>query len=336
MLTICEQFEYGEEKLTTIQNKTIRLARIAAVSIFALAAGAANAFTPERDVTTVVTSSAGGGSDIVTRTLGEVIRELKLTDSNVLVENRTGGSGAVGYTYVAGKAGDEYMWANIGVSFFTTPLLGDSPVKYSDFTPLAAIAEDAYVMIVRPDSPIKSLADVKTEGRMLSGTTGVVADPALIAKKMESAMGIGVDIVPFEGDGEVMAALLGGHIDVQFGNPSEVLPLIQSGEVRAVAVTSGARLASLPDVPTMTEQGYDVELTQLRGFVMPPKVSDEVTGYWADVIQKAVESPQWKERYVDRFNVVPKFLSGDDFKAEMDKRNALYTELMQGLGLIKQ
>lgn len=296
----------------------------------------AEAFTPKRDVTAVVTSSAGGGSDLLTRMLADTIAELDLTESNILVENRTGGSGAVGYTYVAGKPGDDHMWANIGVSFFTTPLLGDSPVSYTDFTPLAAVAEDAYVMIVRPDSPVRTLDDVKASGRMLSGTTGVVADPALVAKRIESSMGITVDIVPFEGDGEVTAALLGGHIDVQFGNPSEVLPMIQAGEVRPVAVTSDTRLEALPDVPTMKEQGYDVVLTQLRGFVMPPDASPEAATYWADVIGKAVSSPEWKERYVDRFNVVPKFLSGDEFKAEMDRRNALYTELMQSLDLIKQ
>ncbi|WP_316863254.1 tripartite tricarboxylate transporter substrate binding protein [uncultured Cohaesibacter sp.] len=297
--------------------------------------GYAKEFTPGKTATVIVTSSPGGGSDTVTRTLTDIIRENKLTDTNFVIENRTGGSGAVGYSYVTQHGGDENMWANIGVSFFTTPLLGNSPVNYKDFTPLAAVAEDAYVMAVAANSEITGLDSIAKSGRMLSGTTGIVADPALIAHRLEESMGIEVDIVPFEGDGEVTAALLGGHIDVQFGNPSEILPLIQGGEMRAIAVSSDERLEALPDVPTMKEQGYDVSLTQLRGFVMPPKVSAEAAAYWADIIGKALKSPQWKERYIDRYNVVPKFLSGQEFAAEMDRRNTDYTALMKKLGLLK-
>jgi putative tricarboxylic transport membrane protein len=312
-----------------------RAAIIAAFSAFLPQTAAAQDFDPNGQVTVIVTSSPGGGSDTVTRTLTDIIRSHKLAETNMVVENRTGGSGAVGYSYVSQRKGDNHMWANIGVSFFTTPLMGNSPVSYSDFTPLAAVAEDAYVMSVSGDSKIQSLKDIAASGRMLSGTTGIVADPALIAHRLQEAMGIEVDIVPFEGDGEVTAALLGGHIDVQFGNPSEVLPLLQSGDMRPIAVSSAERLDALPDVPTMKELGYDVVLTQLRGFVMPPDVSREAVAHWANVIEQAVATDQWKETYIDRYNVVPKFMSGEEFGAEMDKRNADYTDLMTKLGLIK-
>lgn len=282
-----------------------------------------------------MTSSAGGGSDIISRVLGDTIAKEKLTKSNFLIENRTGGSGAVGYTYAAQRKDDAYLWANIGVSFFTTPLLGKSPVTYKDFKALAAVAEDPYIMVVKADSEIKSLADIKAKGAMVSGTTGIVADPALLAKKLETAMGIKASIVPFGGDAEVLSALLGGHIQVQFGNPSEVLPMIQDKQVRAIAVSSDARLAVLPDVPTFKEAGYDVTLTQLRGFVVPKDVPDDAVAYWAGIIEKALKSDLWKTQYLDRFNTVPKFLSGKDFQAEMDKRNADYTTLMTSLGLIK-
>lgn len=318
---------------------TIHLGRVLAAGAMALVAGfsadRASAFEPDRDVTVVVTSSAGGGSDTVTRILTDTITKLKLTGVNFLVENRTGGSGAVGYSYVAKRKGDPYLWANIGVSFFTTPLLGESPVSYRDFMPLAAISEDPYIMVVAKDSKIKSLADIKAAGKMVSGTTGIVADPALLAQRLETAMGIEADVVPFGGDGEVLAALLGGHIEVQFGNPSEVLPLLKSGEVRAIAVSSSQRLAALPDVPTIKESGYDVVLTQLRGFVVPAEVPDDAVEYWAEVIKKALESDLWKTQYLDRFNVVPMYLAGADLAAEMKKRNADYTALMTSLGLTK-
>jgi putative tricarboxylic transport membrane protein len=314
-----------------------RSASVASIAMLAatLSLAPALAFEPERDVTIVVTSSAGGGSDIITRVLGDTITKEKLTKSNFLVENRTGGSGAVGYTYAAQRKDDPYLWANIGVSFFTTPLLGKSPVTYKDFKPLAAVSEDPYIMVVKADSPIKTLADIKAKGAMVSGTTGVVSDPALLAKKLERAMGIKASIVPFGGDAEVLSALLGGHIQVQFGNPSEVLPMIKDGQVRPIVVSSEARLPFLPDVPTIKESGYDVVLTQLRGFVMPKDVPDDVVAYWAGIIEKALQSDQWKKDYLDRFNAVAKFQKGKDFQAEMDQRNADYTALMTSLGLIK-
>lgn len=313
----------------------VRLLAAGALASSLLTASLAHAFEPDRDVTVVVTSSAGGGSDTITRILTDTITKLKLTPSNFIVENRTGGSGAVGYSYTAKRKDDAYLWANIGVSFFTTPLLGESPVNYRDFTPLAAVSEDPYIMVVAKDSKIKTLADIKTAGRMVSGTTGIVADPALLAQRLETAMGIEADVVPFGGDGEVVAALLGGHIDVQFGNPSEVLPLIKSGDVRPIAVSAAERLPAFPDIPTIKESGYDVVLTQLRGFVMPQNVSDEAVAYWADIIKKALESEQWKTQYLDRFNVVPKYIAGAELAAEMDRRNADYTALMTSLGLIK-
>ncbi|WP_376743285.1 Bug family tripartite tricarboxylate transporter substrate binding protein [Ensifer canadensis] len=323
--------------MSTLHSRRLglRLLGVCALASTLFTASFAHAFEPDRDVTVVVTSSAGGGSDTITRILADTITKLKLTSSNFVVENRTGGSGAVGYSYTAKRKDDAYLWANIGVSFFTTPLLGESPVNYRDFTPLAAVSEDPYIMVVAKDSKIKSLADIKSVGRMISGTTGIVADPALLAQRLETAMGIEADVVPFGGDGEVVAALLGGHIDVQFGNPSEVLPLIKSGDVRPIAVSAAERLPAFPEVPTIKESGYDVVLTQLRGFVMPMNVPDDAVAYWADIIKKALESEQWKTQYLDRFNVVPKYMAGAELAAEMDRRNADYTALMTSLGLIK-
>ena len=87
---------------------------------------------PEQDITIVVPFGAGGGSDILSRTIASVIQELDLVPVEILIENRTGGSGAVGYDYVAKQAGNPYMLASVSVSFFTTPLLGASPVNYTD------------------------------------------------------------------------------------------------------------------------------------------------------------------------------------------------------------
>ena len=296
----------------------------------------AEEFSPKRDLTVVNTSSPGGGSDVCIRAMMKVINDLKLCPVNWIVDYRVGGSGAKGYSYVAHKTGDEYLITKIASGFFTTPLLGDSPVNYTDFVPVASMVEDPYIMIVKTDSEIKSLDDIKKKGYILSGTTAIAADPALIAQQLKAAMNIELDILPHGGAGEVLSALLGGHIDVMFSNPPECIRLIEAGEVRPLAVTSGSRLSVLPDAPTLKELGYDVEVTQFRAFVAPKGVSDESVKYWAGIIEKIVTSPNWKEEYIDRYATLPKFLTGDALAAEMEKRNAMYVESMGALGLLKK
>lgn len=303
----------------------------------ALAAGTARAaFVPEKDLIVVNTSSAGGGSDVCIRTMMKIMNDLKLCPVNWIVDYRVGGSGAKGYSWVAQKKGDNYLMTKIAASFFTTPLLGESPVDFNDFTPVASVVEDPYVMIVNAKGKIKSLDDIKQSGAMLSGTTGIASDQALIAQQLKGAMDIEVDIVPYGGSGEVISALLGDHIDVMFSNPSEAQTLIEAGEVLPLAVSSDTRLPALADVPTFMELGYDVEVTQLRAFVMPKGVSDEAVAYWAGIIEKIVASPNWQAEYVERFDVLPKFLTGAELEEEIRAKNDSYASLMDGLGILKK
>src|SRR5687767_10902291 len=253
---------------------------------------------PERDVTMIVPFGAGGGSDVLSRTMVNVIGQLKLLPVNLLVENRPGSSGAVGYTYVAKQAGNPYVLATVSVSFFTTPLLGASEVSYKDFTPVAAIAMSPYIMAVRAASPIKSFEDVKKARRLTTGTVGVVSDPVLLARMLQNATGVTIDTVPFDGEGEVMTAVLGGHIDFMLGNPGEVLPQIEAGTLRPVAVSTPERLQSLGNTPSFKQLGYNIEHVQLRGVVMPPDTPADAVTFWEDALRKVAESDEWKREYL--------------------------------------
>jgi putative tricarboxylic transport membrane protein len=290
---------------------------------------------PARDVTIVVPFGAGGGSDVLSRTIANVLRELKLVSVNLLVENRPGSSGAIGYTYVARQSANPYALATVSVSFFTTPLLGASEVTYKDFTPVAAIAMSPYIMAVRAASPLKSFDEVKKARRLTTGTVGVVSDPVLLARMLQNATGVTIDTVPFDGEGEVMTAVLGGHIDFMLGNPGEVLPQIEAGTLRAIAVSTGARLQSLSNAPSFKELGYDIEHVQLRGVVMPPSVPAETVAFWEDALRKVAESPEWKREYLDRFRDEPRFVGSKEFGQVLETTNGLYVKLMTDLGLIK-
>jgi putative tricarboxylic transport membrane protein len=318
----------------------MRNALIAAL-VAILAAGCASGESPDtaaypsRDVTIIVPFGAGGGSDVLSRTIANVIRELKVVPVNLLVENRPGSSGAVGYTYVAKQARNPYTLATVSVSFFTTPLLGASEVTYKNFTPVAAIAMSPYIMAVRSASSIKSFEDIKKSRRLTTGTVGVVSDPVLLARMLQNATGVTIDTVPFDGEGEVMTATLGGHIDFMLGNPGEVLPQIEAGTLRPIAVSTAGRLQSLSDTPSFKQLGYDIEHVQLRGVVMPPDVPAETVAFWEDALRKVAESEQWKREYLDRFRDEPRFVGSQEFGRVLANTNDLYVKLMTELGLLK-
>ena len=291
---------------------------------------------PSRDVTMIVPFGAGGGSDILSRTIANVVRDLKLLPVSLLIENRPGSSGAVGYTYVAKQKGNPYTLATVSVSFFTTPLLGASEVTYRDFTPVAAIAMSPYIMAVRAASPLKTFDDVRKARRLTTGTVGVVSDPVLLARMLQNATGVTIDTVPFDGEGEVMAAVLGGHIDFMLGNPAEVLPQIEAGTLRPIAVSTANRISSVSDAPSFKELGLNIEHVQLRGVVMPGGVPPETVAFWEQALRKVAESEQWKREYLDRFRDEPRFVGSSEFAQVLESTSALYARTMTELGLKKE
>lgn len=299
--------------------------------------GAAQAAYPEkdRDVTIVVHASAGGGSDIFARTIVKIATGLNLVSRFPLVENRVGGSGAVGYSYVAGKKGNPYFLGTIAGSFFTLPLLKRSPVSPPDFTPVAALALDPYVLVVNSKSSLTSLDDLKKKGMLIATATGNTGDHVILSAMLKEKLGIEIRVVPFNGSGEEMASVLGSHSDIMWGNPTEIMPQLQIGAMRAIAVTTEKRLKSLPDVPSLREQGLDIELIQMRALVMPKDVPQEAVKYWVDVLKKVSDSEEWRTGYIDKYLVEPMFLAGDELKKRVDDTSQMYQVRLKNIGAIK-
>ncbi|TEA79964.1 tripartite tricarboxylate transporter substrate binding protein [Allopusillimonas ginsengisoli] len=289
----------------------------------------ASAFEPDRDVSIIVTTSAGGGNDMISRTLASVITDLKLTKSNFVVENRPGGSSLVGMQYAAKHKNNPYIWINFATAFFTTPMLNKSSVSYKDFIPLAMIAEEPWIMAVRADSDIKSLNDIKAAGFMLSGTEGIMAGPALLAQQIGQHFNIETAVVPFSGQSGVVAALLGKHIDVMFAVPTVAIPLIEAGKLRPLAVSSKERMSALPEIQSLTEAGLDIVLSQPRGFALPLGVSEDAREYWVEIIREAVMSEQWKNRYLDKTHLDPVFIHGDELKDKLEEIDEKFLNLMK-------
>lgn len=311
------------------------IAALATAAVFSagFATGAAAEY-PTRDITMIVPFAAGGGSDVVARNIANVINGLGLLPVTVIVENRPGGSGAIGYSYLAQQEGNPYYVGTVSAGFYTTPLTGGSPVTYRDFTPLAAIATDPFVLAVAAESDIHTLEDLQAQGSLVTGTSGAVSDPTMLAHILEDILDISIQVVPYDSGGEVLSAQLGGHTDFIFLNPSEILPQVEAGELRAVVVTTEERMSRLPEVPTMLELGHDVTVQQLRGLLAPQGVSDEVIAFWEDILEQVADSDMWREQYLDRFLTEPAFLPSEPFGESWIATSDQYEALMRDLGII--
>jgi tripartite-type tricarboxylate transporter receptor subunit TctC len=217
---------------------------------------------PDRPIRVVVPYTPGGGTDTITRHLvDKLVADTKWT---LIVDNKPGAGGNVGLDMVAKAKADGYtigmgQTANLAINPALLPKMPFDPTK--DLVPVALVAEQPTVMVVRTDSPYKNLTDLVKAARAKpeqlrqalagNGTVGHLAGEMLALKA-----GFTVINVPYKGAAPAVTDLLGGQTDYMFATPQAVLGLLKTGKLRALAVTSTRRLAILPDVPTVTESGY--------------------------------------------------------------------------------
>jgi putative tricarboxylic transport membrane protein len=226
---------------------------------------------PDKPIEFVVQAAAGGGTDIMARSIAKVFADEKIITVPINVVNKPGGSGAVACSYIdSRKKGDPHLIATMTGGYITTPVQGQSPVSYKNFTNFAILCVEDYVGVVRADSPYKSLKDVIAAAKLKPngirvGGTGPGSSDAIIRNRIEKAAKVQLNFITFQSGGEVNAALLGGNVDFASPNPSEATQLVKAGRLRPLAMFSQERLAQWKDVPTAKEQGIDVTLDQFRG-----------------------------------------------------------------------
>ncbi|MGY1836659.1 Bug family tripartite tricarboxylate transporter substrate binding protein [Blastococcus sp. SYSU DS0510] len=294
----------------------------------------AGAFEPSGDVTMIVPFGAGGGSDLAGRATGTML-EAADEDLTVSVENREGGSGAVGYSYFLGESGNENMLLATETALLALPISGEVEFDYTDFTPIMKLGDDFTLMIVPADSPYETCADVveaaKTE-RITAGISGITGLDNIVFSLTEQETGVEFDRVPFESGGELTAALLGGQIDIASLNPGEIIGQLEAGDVKALCAFAEERYSDYPelaDIETAAEQGIDVSFAQFRGILAPGGISDEARQYWIDTAEAAVETPEY-ETYIEDNYLQPNTAAGDEFVEYLEGNNELLQQVIGG------
>ena len=273
--------------------------RLALAAVLALAACASDEPPwPSRSIKLEVGYPPGGGADAIARLLaGELGRALKV---QVVVENRPGNAGTLAAGYVAQAPKDGYTLLVAATGAVTLAPLLDPLLSYrpeTDLCPLALLGETPHVLLVKTDSPAKTLEDVIALARLHPGelayaSLGTGSSAHAVGALLADAAGIAINHVPYRGSAPAMNDLLGGHASMMFGTLQATLPMIASGQVRALAVSAERRSPLLPTVPTFAERGLGaLTSTSWYGLFAPCGLPRNVADRLDAAVREAVAQP---------------------------------------------
>lgn len=270
----------------------------------AVTAHAQPAWRPERAVELIAPAAAGGATDATARLLQRILQNQRLVDQPVVVANRTGGGGNIALAYLDSRAGDPHLLLNSTMSLMTNHILGLGKTTYTDYTPVAILYGEYTVMVVRPDSPIKTGRDVmerlRKDPQALSIAIGVslAGTNNLSLSLVARAMGVEtrkLKTVVFQSNGQTLTALMGGHVDLAPMSVGTALAAAQQGRLRILGVSSERRGdGPLAAIPTWREQGYDVVFTNTRFLVGPRGMTPAHLAFWDAALERVVQTEDWK------------------------------------------
>jgi putative tricarboxylic transport membrane protein len=299
--------------------------------------GFAQAKYPSRTIEVVVPYAPGGGTDNLMRTITGIIDENKWSPVPLNVNNRAGGSGAIGFNYLINKKGDPHVIAGATPMIVSGKIEGRLPGNHRDaMTVLMIVAIDELMLSVRNESPYKTIDDFVNAARakpggLTVGGTATLTEDHIFTYLFEKAAKIQVKYVPFNSGGEVTAALMGGHIDAAVENPNEIVAQIEAGKAKNLAVAAQKRLKDAPDVPTFAERGYVFYWEQMRGVVGPANMAPEAVKWWQDTLKKVVGTKKWQEDYIKRNLLTPTDWTGEQALKYLDGLHTKYEEAIKGL-----
>ncbi|RZL94066.1 MAG: tripartite tricarboxylate transporter substrate binding protein [Variovorax sp.] len=312
-------------------------------SLAALAASGAlpmSAFAAAANVKMMIPANPGGGWDTTGRALGKALTDSKAAET-VSYDNKGGAAGALGLAqFVNGSKGDANALMVMGSVMLGGIITGKPPVKLESATPIARMTTEYNVFVLPANSPMKTMADVVAQlkkdpgsvkwGGGSRGSTEHIA-AAMIAQKV-GADPSKINYVAFRGGGEATAAILGGNVTVGGSGYSEFAPYIADGKMRAIAVTSAQRLPGI-NVPTLKEQGIDVEIGNWRGVYGAPGITPEQRKALTDMVMAALKSPSWAEQ-LKKNDWTPAVLTGDAFAKFVDDDFASLRAIMTKSGMV--
>ncbi len=260
--------------------------------IAVMVAAEAKAAYPDKTIEFVVHSPAGGGSDLFSRAIGSILEKEGIVKQKIQVVNRDGGSGTTSLNYMFDKTGDAHVVMQFTTGPLSALLRGSSKLKMEDITFLTLMCMDPNLAFTRVESPYNDMKSVieyaKKNPDKVSVAIGTVAGSEHIsAHRVAKASGTQLNMVGFGGGGAASVAILGGHVDLGFGNVNEQMGQIEAKTIKPLGVMSPQRIPAMPNVLTMKEQGINAVYVQPRGFWAPKNFPDYALKFWEDAFSNS-------------------------------------------------
>jgi tripartite-type tricarboxylate transporter receptor subunit TctC len=301
--------------------KVVRcLVAIVVVAFAAMSSAQAEDY-PSKIVRIIVPQTAGGGTDTFARAIGQKLSER--WGQPVVIENKAGAGGVVGTDYVAKAAADGYtlLVTYEGSQAINQSLYEKLPFdSLKDFEPVATIAVTPFLLIVGPRVEAKSLKEFiayakANPGKMTYGSAGNGSVNHLLGEMLKTEAGINLVHVPYKGAPAAIGDVMGGHIDAAFASMPSVISSVQSGVVRALAVSSAKRVAAAPDVPSIAESGFaDFDVNPWWGILAPAGLDPTIAKKINTDVSEILKTSDMQE-LLARQGATPLIMSADAFKA---------------------
>lgn len=315
------------------------------LAVALLAAGLAAAVFaqpyPSKLIEFVVHVNPGGGTDVFARLVTEIMNREKLVSQPLVVQNRPGGSGVVAFTHVKGKRGDPHTVLAIATgSFLTAAARTDLDLGLEHFTPLAFFARDPQGVMVHADSKYKTFKELIDDAKsqpeaIVCAVTSATGTGRIALWRIERETGAKFKFVTFKAGSEAVLSVLGGHVPFSTENVSEAWAHIEAKKMRVLAVTTEKRMPALPDVPTLTELGYKVQIGTGRGFVMPAGVPKEAAAVMEALLEKVHKSALWRD-YSQKNMYEDRWMGSAEFTKYLAEERAGRQEFIESIGLGKK
>jgi putative tricarboxylic transport membrane protein len=300
-----------------------------ATAIVSAGAASAQAWQATKPIEFVVTSAPGGGTDNFTRMIQSIVTKYKLIDQPIVVVNKGGGSGAEGYLTAKTSAGDPYKVIFGTNNAYLLPYVAKLGYRFTDLTPVAALALDEFLLWVKDDAPYKTAKEyieavkAKPETFKMGGSQSKDTDQT-VTSMISHVTGAKFIYVPFQGGAAAGTQLAGGHVDSNTNNPNESIGGWKAGQVRPVCVFAPEKLPTNAkvtatqgwgDIPTCKSEGIAIDRFQMpRTVWLPSGAPAAAVAFYADVLKKVSETTEWKD-YIERTVQTGRYMAGEELKA---------------------
>jgi putative tricarboxylic transport membrane protein len=300
---------------------------------------------PDKPLELIAPAGAGGGWDTTIRTVAKVLTDTKLVSVPMPVTNKPGGGGGVALSYLQEKKGSDSILTVYSPPLILINLNGSTKLGYKDTTPLALLISDYATFVVAKDSPYKTINDVMDalkkdpKSVKIGGTSAAGSMDHLQFLKIAKAAGVtnlkDIDFISFQ-DGSGPAQVLGKHIDLLSTGIADAKPLLESGDLRALATTADKRVGEgvIAQIPTVKEQGIDATFVNWRGIFGAPGMPEYAQKFWQETFKKMSETDEWKAACkTNGWDIT--YAGGADFVKFLETENENNKVLLQEIGMLK-